>query len=114
MESVLKQRFHNIWYVGELDEKGVDRIIQQLKNLPGKVTPRVRIRFYLGDGKDLTYLANCRRILLENFSISIVIEDRHVDELKKDIESAREDVILIANGIHIEDIKNERIKLVEV
>ncbi|MCS7126639.1 MAG: hypothetical protein NZ929_07010 [Aigarchaeota archaeon] len=112
--TMLKQRFHEIWYVGKLDEDGVNTIVDQMSNVFIKVKDRVRLRFYLDNQNDLSYIASCRRILTENIALSIVIEDKPLDDLKKDIETVKDEVVLICNKFDLGEINNEKVRLVEV
>ncbi len=115
LKTMLGERFHNIWYVGEVSEEGVDKIIQYLTDFSSKAVGRVRLRFYIDKPGDISYLANIKRILLHNTSLSIVVEERLVDELQKDLASIDDEVILIRSKqspLEIQDV--ERVKVIEV
>jgi len=113
---ILSQRFYDVWYVGEISEDGVDRIIECLLDYSCKVAGRVRLRFYLQNMKDLTYMAYVRRILLQNTSLSIVIEEKSIKDLERDIGSAKDEdrIVLIKNMVSLEVPINQKIKVIEV
>ncbi len=112
--TILDQRFYNVWYVGEINEDGVDRIIECLVNYSSKAIGRVRLRFYLKNIQDLSYIAYVRRILLQNTSLSIVIEEKLVEDLERDIKSAEDEIVVIKNRGGLEIPLSEKIKIVEV
>jgi hypothetical protein len=114
--TILGQRFYDVWYVGELSEEGVDRIIECLLDYSCRAAGRVRLRFYLQNIGDLTYMAYVRRILLQNTSLSIVIEEKSIQDLEKDIELAKDGdgIVLIKNMVGLEVPVNEKIKIIEV
>lgn len=110
---MLGQRFHDIWYVGEVSEEGVDRIIECLLEYHSKAGMRIRLRFYLENVDDLSYMTHVRRILLQNTSLSILVEARRTEDLERDIESA-EEVTLIKNKVDLQIPLNTKIKIMEV
>lgn len=114
--TILGQRFYDVWYVGEISEDGVDRIIECLLDYSCKATGRVRLRFYLQNMEDLTYMAYVRRILLQNTSLSIVMEEKSVEDLERDIRAVKDEdrIVLIKNMVSLEIPINEKIKIVEV
>lgn len=113
-ETMLGQRFHGIWHVGEINEKSVDRIIECLLDYSSKAAMRVRLRFYLENVEDLSHMAYVRKILLQNTSFSIVIESRPLRDLEKDIKSAEEEVTIIKNSVDLDTPLGEKIKIIEV
>lgn len=112
--TMLSQKFYNVWYVGEINEDGVDKIIECLLDYSSKAIGRVKLRFYLNNIQDLSYIAYVRRILLQNTSLSIVIEERLVEDLERDIKSAEDEVVVIKNRGDLEIPLSEKIKIVEV
>ncbi|MEM1584328.1 MAG: hypothetical protein QXF28_04885 [Nitrososphaerota archaeon] len=113
-ETMLGQRFHDIWYVGEVSEEGVDRIIECLLDYHSKAEMRIRLRFYLENVDDLSYMVHVRRILLQNTSLSILVEARPIEDLKRDVEAAEEEITLIKNKVDLQIPLNTKVKIMEV
>lgn len=112
--TVLGQRFYNIWYVGEVTEEGIDRVIEFLRSLQFKAESGVKIRFYLENVAGLRYLHHVRRVLISNTSLSIVVEEKLLSELENDAQSMDGEIVLIANKYDLDIPNSEKIKIVKV
>lgn len=113
-ETMLGQRFYDIWYIGKVNDEGLDKIIECLFDHHSRAEMRIRLRFYLENVEDLSYMAYVRRILLQSVGLSIIIEAKPVGDLERDIKLAKEEVTLIKNDVNLEIPFTGKIKIMEV
>jgi hypothetical protein len=95
---LLSQKFLKVWFAGELDEKAVEHLKRKLAEALAHRERRVLIRFYLDKNPHESYYDALRNILLSSVSLSIVVEERPASELKKDLERASGEGILLVLG----------------
>ena len=95
---MLSQKFLKVWFAGELDEKAVEHLKRKLAEALARRERRILIRFYLDKGSHETYYEALRNILLSSVALSIVVEERPAYELKRDLEKASGEEILLVLG----------------
>ena len=97
---MLAQKFLKIWLVGEADDRMVEKLKEKLREAFSREERRIALRFYLEDASSMAHLEAMRPVLLENTLLSVVVEEKPVSELEKDLASLGEEdeVLLILNG----------------
>ncbi len=114
-ETMLEQRFSNIWCVGEINEEVVDKIIMYMSDFSSRATNRVRLRFYNDRAGDISYIDNLRKILLHNTNLSIVVEEKPIDELQGDVASLEDEAVLICSRHYSVNVPaTDKLRIVEV
>lgn len=96
MRMMLSQRFTEVWVVGGVDEADSELLKQALITALAKGSRRIRFRFYLSSLGDLGYMETIRPVLLENVVASIVIEEKSLEEFKRDLETVGEEIIVVS------------------
>jgi len=99
---MLKEHFAEVWFAGELDEESVKKLREKMTSVLKKGGRRIRFRFYLKNRKDTRYFDALRKLLLENTTLTIVIEDENIDKLPEDARKTGGQVVLIANNLSSE------------
>lgn len=94
---MLTGRFYEVYFLGRLDEVGVEKLKECVFEATKRGEERVRIRFYVRDGADISYLDELKKVLLENVLLSIVVESRELEKLTEDLESDEGEITLIIN-----------------
>lgn len=94
---MLARRFYEVWVLGGLDRGEVEEVKKCLSEAVMRRVERLRIRVYNRDSEDLSYLDGLKAILLENASLSIVVESRDVGRLVDDLESHEGEITLIVS-----------------
>lgn len=94
---MLAKRFYEVWVLGAPGEREVEEIKKCLFEAVRVGEARLRLRIYTNKVEDISYLGELRRLLLENTSLSIVVESRNIGELPRDLEAHEGEVIFIAN-----------------
>lgn len=92
---MLSQRFLRIWFAGELDEDAIEHLRRKIAEALARHERRILFRFYLNEGSREPYYDALRRILLNNVSLSIVVEERPIPELQSDLEKESGEILLI-------------------
>ena len=92
---MLSQGFLKIWFAGELDDEAIERLRRKIAEALARHERRILFRFYLNEGSREPYYDALRRILLDNVSLSIVIEERPASELQNDLERESGEILLI-------------------
>ena len=92
---MLAERFYEVWFVGNLDEDGVKKLRESLFDALKKGEKRMRLRFYLTERNDLSYLGELRGVFLENTRLTVVIESRELGRLEEDVKTAEKDVLIV-------------------
>jgi hypothetical protein len=115
-ETMLEKRFRDVWCVGEINEDVVDKIITQLSDFSSRATSRVRLRFYNDRAGDISYIEHLRKILLHNTNLSIVVEEKPIDELPGDVKSLEDEAVLICSRRYysVNVPSTDRLRIVEV
>lgn len=114
VESVLDKTFYELWHIGEVDDSSIDKIIDYVNRAISEEVRSIKLRFYLKNHGDLSYIHYIRRILISNTLATIVVEDRVVEELRKDLEKLNSKVVVILNKIELEFPRTDKIEIVEV
>ncbi|MEM0080046.1 MAG: hypothetical protein QXE61_08215 [Nitrososphaerota archaeon] len=114
VESVLDKTFYEIWHIGEVDDLSIDKIIDYMNKAISEGARSIRLRFYLNSYGDLSYIQYIRRILLNNTLATIVVEDRVIEELGKDVEKLNNNVIVIMNKVEKEFPGEDKVRIVKV
>ena len=70
-----------------------------MRNEKLKGVKRLKFVFYLNDLKDLNYLNLLRPALLENISMSIVVEERSVKNLLNDAKLVKDEINVIMGKV---------------
>ncbi|MCD6591693.1 MAG: hypothetical protein J7K78_01585 [Thaumarchaeota archaeon] len=97
--KMLSQEFFEVWIVGEVDDQLIEKLKEKLHEACGKSHRRIRFRFYSNNPRsNLAYLDAMRSVLLENTALSIVIEERGIEDLEKDSEHLKDEAILLVRG----------------
>lgn len=92
---MLIRRFYEVWVFGRLDKRGAEEIRKCLFEAIRRREERLRIRIYGQDLEDVSHLGELRKILLENTSLSIVVELRDSEKIAEDLGSHEGEVTLI-------------------
>jgi len=92
---VLGRRFSEVWIVGELGEDMVEALKRVVRNKMLEGVKRLKLIFYLSGPEDINYLNLLRPVLLENVSMSIVVEERPVKSLLDDARLIKDEVNVI-------------------
>lgn len=95
---MLTKRFYDVWFLGRLDDVGVEKLKKYLFEAVKNGEERLRIRIYVRDGEEVSYLDELKKVLLENVLLSIVVESREIEKFAEDLESHRGEVALIINS----------------
>ena len=97
---MLTQRFFKVWLVGAIDEHVVKKLKEKLFEALSKGKRGIIFRFYISDADDRSYLEVMRPVLLENTVLSVLIEERQITDLQKDLAdlSSGEEVVLLIGG----------------
>ena len=120
VESMLGQSFSEVWIVGELGEDMVEALKRIVRNRMFGGVKRLKLIFYLSNPEDLNYLNLLRPVLLENVSMSIVVEERPVKSLLDDARLIKDEVnVIIGKMVSAELVKaielsRDRLKVVEI
>lgn len=93
---MLSESFHEIWIVGELGDEDVEKIKEAIAKRVLKGERRIKIKFYLREIGSLPYLEGLRKVLLENVHASIVVEEKAIDELMRELERSEKKVAILA------------------
>lgn len=109
---MLSQRFTEVWVIGEVDETDSELLKQALTTALVKGSRRVRFRFYLSAPGNLSYMEAMRHVLLENVAASIVVEEKPIEELKRDLETIRDEIIVVPgrDGLRLLNDSPQRVK----
>ena len=106
IESMLGQRFSEVWVVGELGEDAVETLKRIVRESMFRGVKRLKLIFYLSGPKDLNYLNLLRPVLLENVSMSIVVEERPIKNLLDDAGLVKDEVnVVMGSMVPIEFMK---------
>ncbi|MCX8188020.1 MAG: hypothetical protein N3F65_05385 [Nitrososphaeria archaeon] len=92
---MLARRFYEVWVLGGLSKGEAEEIKRCLSEAVMRRAERLRIRIYNKNSEDLSYLDELKGILLENVSLSIVVESRDVGKLVEDLESHEGEITFI-------------------
>ncbi|MCD6341912.1 MAG: hypothetical protein J7L83_03560 [Thaumarchaeota archaeon] len=113
---MLDERFYEVWFVGDLDEDGVKKLRESLFDALKKGEKRMRLRFYLTERNDLSYLGELRGVFLENTRLTVVIESRGLGRLEEDVKTAEKDVLIVVNKIAAlpSTLHSEKLRIVKV
>jgi len=117
---VLGQSFSEVWIVGELGEDMVEALKRVVRNKMLEGVKRLKLIFYLSNPEDLNYLNLLRPVLLENVSMSIVVEERPVKSLLDDARLIKDEVnVIIGKMVSAELVKaielsRDKLKVVEI
>ena len=120
VESVLAQRFSEVWIIGELGEDMVEALKRVVRNKMLEGVKRLKLVFYLSGPEDLNYLNLLRPVLLENVSMSIVVEERSVKSLLDDVRIIKDEVNVImgktapAELVKAVELSRDRLKVVGI
>ena len=97
---MLTQKFLKVWLVGEADDRIVGKLKEKLREALSRGERRIAFRFYLEDASGTAHLEAMRPVLLENTVLSVVVEEKPISELEKDLASLSEEdeVLLILSG----------------
>lgn len=95
---MLSQRFFKIWFTGELNEEAIEHLTRKIAEALVRRERRVLLRFYLDESSRESYYDALRRILLNNVSLSIIIEERPVSQLRDDLEKVSGEEMLLIFG----------------
>ena len=120
VESVLGQRFSEVWIIGELGEDMVEALKRVVRNKMLEGVKRLKLIFYLSGPEDLNYLNLLRPVLLENVSMSIVVEERSVKSLLDDARLIKDEVNVImgktapAESVKAVELYRDRLKVVGI
>ena len=93
---MLSQRFTEVWVIGGVDEADSELLKQALITALTKGSRRIKFKFYLPNPGDLGYMEAMRPVLLENVVASIVVEEKPLEELERDLETVGEEVIVVS------------------
>ena len=106
IESMLGQRFSEIWVVGELGEDAVETLKRMVKDSMFRGVKRLKLIFYLSNPKDLNYLNLLRPVLLENVSMSIVVEERSIRNMPDDAKLIKDEInVVVGKPVPVEFMK---------
>ena len=104
--SVLGQRFSEVWIVGEPGEDIVEALKRVVRDSTSRGVKRLKLVFYLRGPRDLNYLNLLRPVLLENVSMSIVVEERSIKNLLDDARLVKDEVnVVMGSMVPIEFMK---------
>ncbi|MCD6261198.1 MAG: hypothetical protein J7J28_05390 [Thaumarchaeota archaeon] len=104
--SVLGQRFSEVWIVGEPSEDIVEALKRVVRDSTSKGVKRLKLIFYLSNPRDLNYLNLLRPVLLENVSMSIVVEERSIKNLLDDVRLVKDEVnVVMGSMVPVEFMK---------
>ena len=106
IESMLGQRFSEIWVVGELGEDAVETLKRIVRESMFRGVKRLKLIFYLSNPKDLNYLNLLRPVLLENVSMSIVVEERSIKNMPDDAKLIKDEInVVVGKPVPVEFTK---------
>ena len=108
--SMLGQRFSEVWIVGEPGEDMVEALKRVVRDSMFRGVKRLKLIFYLSGPKDLNYLNLLRPVLLENVSMSIVVEERSIKNLLDDARLVKDEVNVVMGSM----VPVEFMKMVEL
>lgn len=114
---MLNRRFYEVWFLGVLDEGGAEEIRKCLFEAAKRREERLRIRIYTKGPEDTSHLGALRKILIEDTSLSIVVESREAEKIDEDLESHEGEVTLIINRPPpLKDLTRfqEKLRIIEV
>jgi len=104
--SMLGQRFSEVWIVGEPGEDMVEALKRVVRDSTSRGVKRLKLVFYLRGPRDLNYLNLLRPVLLENVSMSIVVEERSIKNLLDDARLVKDEVnVVMGSMVPIEFMK---------
>ena len=104
--SMLGQRFSEVWIVGEPGEDMVEALKRVVRDNMFRRVKRLKLIFYLSNPRDLNYLNLLRPVLLENVSMSIVVEERPIKNLLDDARLVKDEVnVVMGSMVPIEFMK---------
>jgi len=106
---VLSQEFAEVWIAGKVGETEIEALRKALLECARRGRRRLRFRFYLNPREGLSYIEALRRVLLENVSMSIVVEERPIDELPLHAEKLKGEVLMVVGG-GVGEIVSEALK----
>ena len=115
---MLGQRFSEVWVVGELSENLVEILKRVVKDSMFKGVRRLKLVFYLSDPKDLSYLNLLRPALLENVSMSMVVEERSIKNMPADAKLVKDEInVVVGRPVPVElmeaiELSRDRLKVV--
>jgi len=106
IESMLGQRFSEIWVVGELGENAIETLKRIVRDSMFRGVKRLKLIFYLSNPKDLNYLNLLRPVLLENVSMSIVVEERSIKNMPDDAKLIKDEInVVVGKPVPVEFTK---------
>ena len=106
VETMLGQRFSEVWIVGEPGEDVVEALKRIVRDRMFRGVKRLKLVFYLSSPRDLNYLNLLRPVLLENVSMSIVVEERPLKNLLDDARLVKDEVnVVMGSMVPIEFMK---------
>ena len=97
--SVLGQRFSEVWIVGEPGEDIVEALKRIVRDSMFRGIKRLKLIFYLSNPRELNYLNLLRPVLLENVSMSIVVEERSIKNLLDDARLVKDEVNVVMGSM---------------
>jgi len=104
--SMFGQRFSEVWIVGEPGEDMVEALKRILRDSMFRRVKRLKLAFYLSNPKDLNYLNLLRPVLLENVSMSIVVEERPIKNLLDDARLVKDEInVVMGSMVPVEFMK---------
>ena len=118
VKGMLDQRFSEVWVVGEIDEDIVKALKEIVRDEKLRGVKRLKFIFYLSDPKNFNYLNLLRSALLENTSMSIVVEEKSLENLLDDVKLIDEEVKVIrgkvipAEFMKVMEMSSNRLKIV--
>lgn len=95
---MLSQKFLKVWFAGRLNEESIEALRRKIAEALVRRERRMLFRFYLDEGSREPYYDALRRILLENVSLSIVIEERPASQLQDDLEKEPDENLFLILG----------------
>ncbi len=118
--SMLGQRFSEVWIVGEPGEDMVEALKRIVRDSMFRGVKRLKLIFYLSNPKDLNYLNLLRPVLLENVSMSIVVEERSIKNMPDDAKLIKDEInVVVGKPVPVEftkavELSRGRLKVVGV
>ena len=103
---MLGQRFSETWIVGEPGEDMVEALKRIVRDSMLRGVKRLKLVFYLSGPRDLNYLNLLRPVLLENVSMSIVVEERPIKNLLDDARLVKDEInVVMGSMVPVEFMK---------
>ena len=90
LAALLAKEAEEVWVLGDAGKAMVEELRELLIKAARSGKKRMRLIFYLDDPRRLDYLNLLRAVLVENTSMSIIVEEKPRKTLEHDLKNRKE------------------------